>query len=153
MTQYSENLTEGQTHEFEDRTVACNEIVEFAERHDPQPFHLNEAAAEESIFGGLIASGWHTVCIYTRMLVDGFMGDVANMGGRGVDDLRWHRPVRPGDTLSGRVEVVHKSESGRPDRGIVDFKMTCTNQDNEVVLTMTVRLTVMQQSSGDPSEK
>lgn len=146
MTIYFEELTEGQAHEFGDRTVTREEIVEFAERYDPQPFHLDEEAAEESIYGGLIASGWHTVCIYTRLLVDGFMGEIANMGGRGVEELRWHRPVRPGDTLSGRIEVLQKTAAGHPERGDVDFAMTCRNQNDEIVLTMTLRIMVMRRS-------
>lgn len=151
MTYYFEDLQEGQTHEFGDRMITRDEIIEFAERYDPQPFHLDETAAKESIFGGLIASGWHTVCVYTRMLVDEFMSDVANMGGRGADDLRWHRPVRPGDTLSGRVKVLHRSSSGHPERGNVDLAMTCFNQDEEVVLTMTLHVTVMRRSPADGS--
>lgn len=149
MTRYFEDLTEGQIREFGDWTVTREEIVEFAERYDPQPFHLDEAAAEESIYNGLVASGWHTICLYTRMLVDGFMGEVANMGGRGAEEIRWHRPVRPGDTLSGRIEVVAKSVSGNSERGDVDFAMTCLNQDDEVVLTMTLRIMVQRRSRLD----
>lgn len=149
MTLYFEDLSEGQIREFGDWTVTREEIVEFAERYDPQPFHLNEAAAEESIYSGLVASGWHTICLYTRMLVDGFMGEVANMGGRGAEEIRWHRPVRPGDTLSGRIEVVSKSVSGNSERGDVDFAMTCLNQDDEVVLTMTLRIMVQRRSRLD----
>lgn len=152
MTHYFEDLSEGNAHEFGDRTVTRDEIVEFAERWDPQPIHLDEAAAEESIYGGLIASGWHTVCLYTRMLVDGFMGEVANMGGRGADEIRWHRPVRPGDTLSGRVEVLRKTAAGHPERGDVDFEMTCLNQDDEVVLSMTLRIMVLRQSPPDDAK-
>lgn len=152
MTHYFEDLTEEQAHEFGTRTVTRDEIVEFAERYDPQPLHLDEPAAEESIYGTLIASGWHTVCIYTRMLVDGFLDDVANMGGRGAEELRWHRPVRPGDTLSGRVEVVQKIASDHPERGDIDFAMACRNQNDEVVLTMTVRIIVMRRSSTDSAE-
>lgn len=152
MPQFFEDLTAGETHEFGDRTVTRDEIVEFAERWDPQPIHLDEAAADESIYGGLIASGWHTVCLYTRMLVDGFMGDVANMGGRGAEEIRWHRPVRPGDTLSGRVEVLRKTAAGHPERGDVDFEMTCLNQDDEVVLSMTLHIMVLRRSPPDDAE-
>jgi acyl dehydratase len=148
MTQYFEDLAVGERHEFGERTVTREEIVDFAERYDPQPFHVDEAAAEESIFGGLIASGWHTICLYTRMLVDGFMRDVANMGGRGADDVRWRRPVRPGDALRGSVEVLDTSATG-PERGDVSLGMTCFNQDDEAVLTMTLHVIVMRRSAAD----
>ena len=92
------------------------------------------------------------VCLYTRLLVDGFMGDVANMGGRGADEIRWHRPVRPGDTLSGRVEILRKMAAGHPERGDVDFEMTCLNQDDEVVLAMTLRIMVLRRSPLDDTE-
>lgn len=151
MARYFEDLTEGQTHEFGERTVTRDEIVDFAERYDPQPFHVDEDAAEESMFGGLIASGWHTISVYTGMLVDGFLGDVANMGGRGADDIRWHQPVRPGDTLSGRVEILGTS-SDHPERGDVDLAMTCFNQNDEEVLTMTVHVMVMRRSPIELSE-
>lgn len=152
MTHYFEDLTEGETQTFGNRTVSRDEIVDFAKRYDPQPIHIDEVAAKESIYGGLVASGWHTVCMYTRMLVDEFMCDVANLGGRGAEDLRWHRPVRPGDTLSGRVEVFEKSGSGNLERGDIDFLMTCQNQDDKRVLTMMLRIMVKRRSHLDTSE-
>lgn len=152
MTHFFEDLSEGDAHEFGERRVTREEIVNFAERWDPQPIHMDESVAERSIYGGLIASGWHTVCLYTRMLVDGFMGEVANMGGRGADEIQWHRPVRPGDTLYGRIEVLRKKAVRHPERGDVDFEMTCLNQDSEVVLTMTLRIMVLRRSLPDDAE-
>jgi len=141
MVQYFENLEAGQVHEFGTKTVSREEIVDFAEQYDPQPFHLDGSEDEMGMFDGLIASGWHAVCLATRMIVDELITDVANMGGRGADDVRWHRPVRPGDTLSGAIEV-HETAATHPERGGVAFRVTCRNQRDETVLTMTLHLII-----------
>jgi acyl dehydratase len=88
--------------------VTAEEIVEFAGKYDPQPFHVDEAAAADSIFGGLVASGWHTCAMAMRLLVDGYLSEAGTRGALGVDDLRWHHPVRPGDVLRIRSEIVDK---------------------------------------------
>ncbi|ELZ18000.1 MaoC domain-containing protein dehydratase [Haloterrigena salina JCM 13891] len=134
--QYYEDIEVGETQEFGEYTVTKEEILEFAERYDPQPFHTDEEAAEESAFGELVASGWHTASICMRLLVDGSIQDQASMGARGVDELRWNQPVRPGDTLSVRTEVVDKrvSESD-PKRGYVDSRLEGINQHDEVVIS------------------
>ncbi|WP_255152070.1 MaoC family dehydratase [Halorarius halobius] len=133
-----EDLSVGESHEFGERTVTRDEILSFAELYDPQPFHVDEEAAAESVFGGLVASGWHTVCLMNRLLVDGFLLDVANMGGRGVDDLRFHRPLRPGTTISARVEVLSKEPSERHDaRGYVTYRFEAVDDDGERLLSMT----------------
>ncbi|NUC71490.1 MaoC family dehydratase [Haloterrigena sp. SYSU A558-1] len=134
--QYYEDIEVGETQEFGEYTVTKEEILEFAERYDPQPFHTDEEAAAESAFGELVASGWHTASICMRLLVDGSIRDQASMGARGVDELRWNRPVRPGDTLSVRTEVVDKrvSESD-PERGYVDSRLEGINQHDEVVIS------------------
>ena len=135
-TVYYEDIEVGDVREFGEHTVTKAEIIEFAEKYDPQPFHVDEDAAEESAFGELIASGWHTAAICMRMLVDGPLGEQASMGARGVDELRWHRPVRPGDTLSVRTEVVDKRPSeSAPDRGYVDSRLTGLNDDDEPVIS------------------
>lgn len=135
-TVYYEDIEVGDVREFGEHTVTKAEIIEFAEKYDPQPFHVDEDAAEESAFGELIASGWHAAAICMRMLVDGPLGEQASMGARGVDELRWHRPVRPGDTLSVRTEVVDKRPSGSaPDRGYVDSRLTGLNDDDEPVIS------------------
>jgi len=85
--------------------VTREEIVDFAEKYDPQPFHVDEEAAAESMFGELVASGWHTCAMAMRLLVDGYLSDSGSQGALGVDDLRWHRPVRPGDVLRLRSTV------------------------------------------------
>ena len=140
---YYEDLTVGETHELSSKTVTKSEIIAFAEKYDPQPFHLDERAAEDSVFGELVASGWHTVCIFNRLLVDGFIRGTANMGGRGADDLRWHQPLRPGNTVSGRVEVLSKTPSDRhADRGYVTYEFTALDERDEKLLSMTADLLV-----------
>jgi len=120
-----------------DRTVTLSReaIVEFAAEYDPQPFHLDEAAGEPTPFGGLVASGIHSFCVCSRLSTEAFFGKIQFLGGRGVDSLRWHRPVRPGDTLSVDVVVANKrvSESD-PERGYVDADVIGSDADgNEVI--------------------
>jgi acyl dehydratase len=137
VTQYYEDLAVGDVFETGEYTITKEEIIEFAEQFDPQPFHVDEAAAEESMFGELVASGLHTLCLSVRLFVTdvvGGEGGVANMGGLGMDDLRWHEPVRPGDTLSLRAEVIEKTPSeSRSDRGYVEFRRSVTVGDTEVL--------------------
>lgn len=134
--EYYEDVEIGTTQEFGEYEVTKGEIFEFAEKYDPQPFHTDEDAAEESAFGELVASGWHTASICMRLLVDGFVDDRASMGARGVDELRWKQPVKPGDTISVRTEVLDKrvSESD-PRRGYVDTRIEGTNQHGDVVIS------------------
>ncbi|SER35260.1 MaoC family dehydratase [Natrinema salaciae] len=136
---YFEDIEVGTVEEFGDYHVTEEEILEFAEQYDPQPFHTDEDAANESAFGELVASGWHTAAISMRMLVDNHLLEQAGMGGRGADELRWQQPVTPGDTLSLRTEVLdkHRSESD-PRRGYVDNAVEVLNQDGDVVLSYTV---------------
>ncbi|OIB59249.1 MaoC family dehydratase [Natrialba sp. SSL1] len=133
---YYEDIEIGDTMEFGEYDVTEAEIVDFAESYDPQPFHIDTEAATESAFGELVASGWHTASMCMRLLVDGPIDDRASMGARGVDELRWKRPVKPGDTLSIRTEVIDKrvSESD-PERGYVDSRLEGLNQDDEVVIS------------------
>lgn len=134
---YFEDYEVGASYEFAPVPVTEAEIVEFAERFDPQTFHIDPARAERSIYGGIIASGWHTGSIAMRLLVENFLSSVASMGSPGVDELRWPRPVRPGDELSLRVTVLEarRSES-KPDRGIVKSHSEVFNQHGEVVMEM-----------------
>ena len=134
---YFEDYQAGEVLEVGDHLVTGEEIVAFAGRYDPQPFHLDDAAARDSIYGGLIASGWMTCGVLMRMLVDHVISPVASMGSPGVDELRWLRPVRPGDRLRARVTVLETRRSrSRPDRGIVRLHQEALNQDGEVVLSM-----------------
>jgi acyl dehydratase len=133
---YYEDIEVGDTDEFGEYHVTKEEIIEFASKYDPQPFHTDEEAAKESAFGELVASGWHTAAICMRLLVDNMMDKRASMGARGVDELRWRQPVRPGDTLHIRTEVVDKRRSeSDPGRGYVDNRMEGVNQDGEVVIS------------------
>lgn len=138
MTRYFEDFEVGAVYEPEGRyEVTKEEIVSFAERYDPQEFHLDEAAAADSIFGSLAASGWHTASMCMRLLVDELL-DEASMGARGIDELRWNRPVHPGDTLRITVEVIDKRPSeSRPEMGHVRTKLTGYNQDDEAVVEWT----------------
>jgi acyl dehydratase len=133
---YYEDIAVGDTEEFGEYHVTKEEIIEFASQYDPQPFHTDEEAATESAFGELVASGWHTAAICMRLLVDNMIDKRASMGARGVDELRWKQPVRPGDTLHLRTEVVDKRRSeSDPGRGYVDNKMEGLNQNDEVVIS------------------
>jgi acyl dehydratase len=133
---YYEDLEVGDVTEYGSKTMTKAEIIEFATKYDPQPFHLDEEAAKETFFGGLAASGWHTAAVCMRLLVDGVLRDQASMGAAGVDELRWKRPVYPGDTISVRVEVLEKEpDPNDPTRGRVRSKMTGLNQDGEPVIS------------------
>lgn len=134
-TRYFEDFEIGEADEYGSHTMTKEELVTFAERYDPQPFHVDEDAAVESPFGGLIASGWHTAVVCQRMLVES-LTETASMGGRGVDELRWHRPVRPGDTLTIATEILDKRPSeSAPDRGYVDVRVTGQNQNDDPVIS------------------
>jgi acyl dehydratase len=117
-------------HEF-----SADGIIAFAREYDPQPMHIDPERARESIYGGLIASGWHTAGTYMRLLVDGLIGDTASLGSPGIDRLRWLKPVRPGDTLQARITFLEATPSrSRPDRGIVRSRGEMLNQDGDVVM-------------------
>jgi acyl dehydratase len=113
------------------------EVVEFARRYDPQPFHTDVAAAAQGAYGGLIASGWHTGSLMMRLLVEHYLSPVASLGSPGLDELRWLAPVRPGDTLCVRVTILEARRSqSKPDRGLVRALMEVLNQRREVVMSM-----------------
>lgn len=131
---YFEDFAAGDAFPFGGRTVTKSEIIDFASRFDPQPFHVDETAARDSPFGGLVASGWHTAALASEMLYPVYR-NFAFAGGRGVDELRWHRPVRPGDTLSGETEVID-TEPVSEDGGNVDFRTTIENDDGETVYSL-----------------
>jgi acyl dehydratase len=145
-----EEFAVGDSYDVGSRTVTKGQIVSFAEQYDPQPFHVDESEAAESHFGGLIASGWHTAAIMTELCVRNLFDEVAAAGGLGVDELSWPAPVRPGDTLSGTVEVVDtRASTSRSDRGYVGFEMRLTNDQGETVLTMINRQIIRRESGGD----
>jgi acyl dehydratase len=138
--QYFEDFRPGQTVELGSRTVTEEEIVAFARQWDPQPFHIDAEAARDSVFGGLVASGWHTGAMWMRLYVDSLLDNTASHGSPGVEELRWLAPVRPGDTLTGRLEVLEAVPSERrPDRGTVRIRAEMVNQDGVTVMSMTTR--------------
>jgi acyl dehydratase len=134
---YFEDYVPGEVHEFGSIAVEESEMIDFARRFDPQPFHRDPVAAKRSVFGGLIASGWHTASLMMRLFVDHYLSHVASLSSPGVDQLRWLKPVRPGDTLLLRVTVSETKRSrSKPDRGIVHSYIEVLNQDGEIVMTM-----------------
>ena len=134
---YWEDLFVGKVIELGPREVSREEIIEFARRYDPQPFHTDEAAAKNSIYGGLIASGWHTCAMMMRMVYDGLLVHAASLGSPGVDAVRWLKPVRPGDMLRARMTIVEsRPSSSKPDRGVIKAKWEVSNQKDELVMTM-----------------
>lgn len=136
-TLYLEEFEPGSVHPAGSVQLSEDEILEFGRRYDPQVFHVDPEAARASIYGGLIASGWQTVAVTMRLLVDHVFGAAAGMGSPGVDELRWLRPVRPGDTLSVRVTVLETRPSrSKPDRGVLRFRVDVDNQDGEPTMSM-----------------
>jgi acyl dehydratase len=134
---YFEDYVEGDVHEFGHIEVLESEMLSFAERFDPQPFHTDPKAAGKSIYGGLIASGWHSASLMMRLFVDHYLTHNASLGSPGVDELRWLKPVRPGNSISLKVTVSKTNRSrSKPDRGIVHSYVEALNQDGEVVMTM-----------------
>jgi acyl dehydratase len=137
---YWEDFAVGDMTELGEVSVTETEIVEFAERYDPQPFHIDPIAAEDGPFNGLIASGWHTAALFMGLFVRGILLDSASMGSPGVEQLRWTAPVRPGDRLTGRVTVTDTQPSStNPGRGTVFTTSEVFNQDGVLVMTMQAR--------------
>ena len=134
---YWEDFKTGSREKIGSVIVDKDELIEFASRYDPQPFHIDEAAAQQSIYGGLIASGWHTCSMVMRLICEAYMLNSASLGSPGIENLRWLQPVRPGDTLTAfRTIEQTRESSSRPDRGIVKTLWEVENQDNQLVLTM-----------------
>ena len=140
---YFEDYRVGETAEFGAYEVSEQEVLDYARRFDPQPFHIDPEAAKRSVFGGLIASGWHTGAMMMRMFCEHGHAGEPILASPGFDDLKWLKPVRPGDRLSVRqtVKEVVPSKS-RPDRGLVKFDSTVLNQAGEAVMTVTTMVFV-----------
>jgi acyl dehydratase len=133
-------------------TVTKEEILSFARQFDPQPFHVDEEAARQSPYGGLIASGWHTAALCMRLIVELLGTGSGSLGSPGVDELRWLKPVRPGDELSVRVEVLEAIPSrSKPDRGLVKLRYTMRNQKGEDVMTMIALGLVLRRPEVEPT--
>ena len=136
-TYYFDDLAVGSVVDLGSKTVTEEEIVRFAREFDPQPFHIDPEAARHTMFGGLIASGWHTCSIAMRLLVDGLLANSSSLGSPGIEQIRWTRPVRPGDTLHATVAVLEfRMSQSKPDRGTVKMRTEVTNQHGEQVMWM-----------------
>jgi len=138
-----EDFPPGRFGTFGPRHVTREEILAFAAEFDPQPMHLDEESAKQSLLKGLLASGWHLCSIMMRMMVDGFMGHAASLGSPGVDEVRWLAPLRPGDDLLLDVEVTEARVSkSRPETGIVTLKGVVRNAGGEVLCEMVTPIIV-----------
>jgi len=134
---YFEDYRVGMVNEFGGVTVTEDEILAFATRYDPQAMHVDPVAAAQGPFGGLIASGWHTIGLMMQLFAEHYLSKVATLPSPGIDELRWARPVRPGDTLRVRVTVSEARRSrSKPDRGIVRSLVEVLNQHGEVVMSL-----------------
>lgn len=134
---YWEDLQPGSVRELGSVRPSADDIKDFAEQFDPQPFHVDELAGRRSIFGGLCASGWHTCALAMRLTVDNFLRDAASLGSPGLESLRWLKPVYPGDTLTLRHTIVESRPlRKRPDVGLVRARWEMFNQNSEKVLEM-----------------
>jgi acyl dehydratase len=132
-----EDFEAGSVRQFGGHTLTREEIVRFAAEFDPQPFHLDEEIAKQSLFGALAASGWHTCSLVMRMMCDAYLLDAASLGSPGLENIRWLKPVLVGDTLSVRMEVLEaRVMNSRPTVGLVRSRWEALNQRGEAVLSM-----------------
>jgi acyl dehydratase len=144
---YLEDFAVGQVFRHGSLTVTAADIKAYAAQYDPQPFHLDEVAAKASLFGGLAASGWHTVSLTMRLLVDGGAPIAGGIIGAGTDELRWPRPVRPGDRLRIESEVLEIVPSKTRPQGRMKMRTTTFNQNDEPVMVMVANLVVPKRST------
>lgn len=151
---YFEDIEPGTKSAFGRYEVTREEVIEFASKYDPQPFHLDDDAAAQTYFGKLSASGWHTGSMAMRMLVDNMdTNKQASLGSPGIDELRWLRPVYPGDVLRCETEIVDKTPSrSRPEMGSFRSNLTVFNQNDEPVMTMK-SIGLIRRRSAEASEK
>jgi acyl dehydratase len=138
VTRYFEDYVPGLTVDCGSFSMSEAEIIAYAKKYDPQPFHVDPVGARNGPFGGLIASGWHTTSMMMRQLVEYYVSPESNLGAAGVDEIRWPKPVRPGDTLRVRATVLEARRSAsKPDRGIVKSLAQLTNSDGRIVMKAT----------------
>jgi len=146
---YFDDYVEGTVHRFGAVKVEADEVIAFAKRYDPQAMHADPEAAKSTPFGGLIASGWHTAGLTMRLYVEHYLTHVASLASPGLDELRWLKPVRPGDVLSVRVTVLKTVPSkSKPDRGAVTSFVEVINQAGEIVMTFKVVNIIAKRSAG-----
>ena len=148
MIRYLEDFEPGQKFGSEQLSVEATRIKSFAAEFDPQPFHLNEDSARETFFKGLAASGWHTAAMTMRLLVDSELKPAGGIIGTGFDEMRWPRPVRPGDQLHVESEVLDvRPSKSRPDQGVIKVRTTTLNQNGEPVQVFVGNLIVLRRPS------
>lgn len=135
-TYYFEDFVVGETIEIGRYSMTESEILEFASRFDPQPFHVDPEGARSTIYGGLIASGWHTCAIAMRVMVDSYLSQAASLGSPGMEEIRWLKPVRPGDMLRFLRTIEEARPTSKPDRGLVLTRWDVYNQRDEQVMMM-----------------
>jgi acyl dehydratase len=146
-----EDFTPGRVFEHGPRRLPRDEMIAFAAEFDPQPMHLDEAAARQSMLGGLAASGWYACCILMRMSVDAFVGNSSSMGAPGVDEVKWLLPIRPDDELSLRATVLDtRASNSRPDMGFVRFQFELFNAKNQRVMTLITSLMLGRREQAAP---
>jgi acyl dehydratase len=134
---YWEDFKPGDNFAMGERVMDREEMIAFAKQFDPQPFHIDEAAARRSMYGGLIASGWHTVAIVMRMMCDSYLNQSASLGAPGVDHVRWLKPVRPGDRLRAQRTVLEsRASQSRPEMGLVKMRWEVFNQKGELAMSI-----------------
>jgi len=152
ITRYWEDFKVGEVEQIGGKRVDKEEMIAFARQYDPQPFHVDEAAAKQSIYGGLIASGWHTCAMVMRMMCDAYMLHSASVGSPGIDNLKWLKPVRPGDTISARRTTLEmRASKSKPDIGIVNNLWEVFNQSGEMVMSMQGYGMFRRRNPGDPT--
>ena len=137
---YFEDIQVGQKIQLGSISVTKKEIISFAKQYDPQPFHVNEEKAKESLFEGICASGWHTCSLFMKILYDGFLINAASLGSPGMDEIRWLKPLRPGDTMTGVGEVIKKKPSkSKPNIGSLIINYRVFNKRDELIMTLISR--------------
>ena len=147
---YWEDFYAGQVLEIEGYSLSEDDIIEFAKKYDPQPFHTDSEKAKQTYFGGLIASGWQTASLCMRMICDLYLLDAASLGSPGIDELRWVKPVRPGDTLRLKATVLEtRASASRPDMGTMRARSEVYNQHSELVMHMSGVGMFRRRSPGD----
>lgn len=150
---YWEDFPVGKVSEFGHMTVSAEEIIDFAGKFDPQPFHLSEEGGKNSLFGGLCASGWHTCAMAMRMMCDGYILESASLGSPGLENIRWLKPVRPGDTLHVRSVVLEaRPMDSKPHVGLLRVRTEVLNQNNEEVMQMEGYGMYRRRNPGAPKE-
>ena len=150
-TIYWEDFEVGRTVSLGEKAVTREEVLAFAAEFDPQPFHLDESAAQETMLGSLAASGWHTCAMLMRMMCDGYLNASSSLGSPGLDEVKWRKPVRPGDVLEARYTCLEARPSGsRPDIGLCRFLYAVLNQRDELVMTWDCTQFFGRRSEGAP---